>query len=89
MRLPWRVWLSVISAALVATPSVIQADHGYTSWANVLEHFLVALVVLWIAYSVLATVIAWYELEGMVRRRQARQAAMEQAQQAAPRTPQS
>ncbi len=69
MRIPPRVTLSVIAAGAVAAPSAVEATRGYTSWANVLEHFLVALVVLYVAFSVLATVVAWYHLEGIVRRR--------------------
>jgi len=84
-RIPPRVVLTVVSAAAVCLPSAVEAERGWTSWASVLEHFLVALVVLYVAYSILATVIAWYELEGMVRRRaRLRQAGPEREERSAP-----
>jgi|GEM_PF-4518141 len=74
VKLPPRVVLSVLAAVVVDLPGVIEATRQVTTWTSVLEHFLVALVVFYVAFSVLATVIAWYELEGMIRRRAVRAA---------------
>jgi hypothetical protein len=70
MRVPWRVRLVALGAALATLGSLRDVLVGYETLATYLEHLLIALVVLYVGVSVVAAVVAWYRLANLVDRRQ-------------------
>lgn len=70
MRVPWRVRLVLLGAVLATVGSLRAVMAGYETWATYLEHLLIALVVLYVGVSVVATIVAWYRLANLVDRRQ-------------------
>jgi hypothetical protein len=42
---------------------------GYNGWGTYLEHLLIALLVVYVGLSIIATVTAWYNLQNLAERR--------------------
>lgn len=69
MKLSWRVRLTVLAAVLSTIPSLENVLRGYDGWDIYLEHLLVALVLLYVLFSFVSAIIAWYRLENLQARR--------------------
>ncbi|MHB8189204.1 MAG: hypothetical protein ACYDHP_02010 [Ferrimicrobium sp.] len=73
MRLSWRVRLTIVAAFLITLGTLQQVLLGYEGVAVYLEHLLVALLVCYIAWAIIATIIAWYQLANLTERRRSHQ----------------
>ncbi len=69
MKFPWRVRLTLVGAFFATYSSLRNVLDGYNGWSTYLEHLLIALLVVYVGLSILATVTAWYNLQNLAERR--------------------
>ena len=69
MKFPWRVRLTILAAFLATVTSLRNVLSGYNGWSLYLEHLLIALLITYVCFSVIATVIAWFNLQNIAKRR--------------------
>lgn|GEM_PF-4354684 len=69
MKFPWRVRLTILGAFLATYTSLMNVLDGYNGWGTYLEHLLIALLVVYVGLSIIATVTAWYNLQNLAERR--------------------
>ncbi|MHB1520063.1 MAG: hypothetical protein ACYCWN_01905 [Ferrimicrobium sp.] len=61
--------LTLVGAFLATYSSLRNVLDGYNGWSTYLEHLLIALLVVYVGLSILATVTAWYNLQNLAERR--------------------
>ncbi|KJE76604.1 hypothetical protein [Ferrimicrobium acidiphilum] len=69
MKVPWRVRLTLVGAFIATYTSLRNVLEGYNGWSIYLEHLLIALLVVYVGLSIVATVTAWYNLQNLAERR--------------------
>jgi hypothetical protein len=69
VKFPWRVRLTLIGAFIATYTSLRNVLDGYNGWSTYLEHLLIALLVVYVGLSIIATVMAWYNLQNLAERR--------------------